>query len=79
MERPKILDENGKLSKWVKGVIYDRDKNLVGVLLTKGEWSFIQFFGKTSLIIAFNKVTGELELLRENFIEDPKKVLRGFL
>jgi len=78
-KRPPIMNGNGKLSDNVKGLIVDREGQLIGVILISNDKLIIEFFGKTSPMIAYNKWSGEAEVLFEEFPADPRRILKKFI
>lgn len=79
IKRPKILERNGKLSEYVKGFIVDRSGGVIGVVLVDSKRLVIEFFGRVSPMLVYDKITGEADIMFEEFPTDPRKVLKRFI
>jgi len=79
MPRPPILNKDGKLSEFVKGIIRDRKGNLMGFVLETRDEIIIEFLAKLSVIITIDKKTKEIDMGFEPFIKDPKNLLERLL
>jgi len=79
IRRPNILDKDGKLSENVKGFIVDRRGELIGLVLSDFDRLIIEFLGKKSPMIVFDKRRDETEIVFEEFPIDPRRVLRKFI
>lgn len=81
INRPPILTKSLTLGENVKGVIRSIDGRLMGLILVDGDNVIIEFLGKVSLCIVFNKESKDLDFFFEMFAKDPKplieEVLRG--
>lgn len=73
--RPAII-EDGKWGKNVKGIIRDLDNNIIGVVLQSDDNLIVEFFGKISPMIVYNKNTKEVKVKMEEFPKDPKEYFK---
>ncbi len=72
-KRPPILTKNGKLHENVKGLIFDRNKKLIGVVLVTEKNMIIEFFfGKACPVIVYDKKTKKFDLDAELFPKNPR-------
>ncbi|MEM1543739.1 MAG: hypothetical protein QW795_03555 [Candidatus Bathyarchaeia archaeon] len=73
--RPPII-EDGKWGKNVRGIIRDLNNNIIGVVLQNEDNLIIEFFGKISPIIIYNRYTKKAEVKIEEFPKDPKEYFK---
>jgi hypothetical protein len=81
-ERPPILKSTNEFSEFVKGFIIDKNGELVGLVLSRGNLSFIQFLvGKkekkmiVTPLIVWDKEKREVDIDAEVFYNSPKEFL----
>jgi hypothetical protein len=80
MRRPPILNPDGKtLSDNVRGIIRDRKGEIVGLLLVCEENSIVYLFAEESIGISYDRKTGELELMKEIYLKNPKEVINRLI
>lgn len=70
--RPAII-EDGKWSKYVKGVIRDLNNKIIGVVINKDEKLIIEFFDEISPIIIYDKKNKKFMITFESFPINPKE------
>lgn len=74
--RPKII-EDGKWSKYVKGIIKSPEGEIIGVVMNTENNLIIEFFDEISPIIVFDKLNKKLKITYEKFPTDPKKFFKN--